>query len=185
MGWPIENDVVQQTNVLSAVSSINSANLSASPQETTEINIGANLPSTSANGDAFNHVVQVFDKQGGQHTITLTFTKTTTDEWDLTATATNADFLDPDTNDDGTSGDDALIAGTTSTRIGTVTFDTNGNLNGLTVDPTAADIATVNADGELVFEPVSHKTTATGTTEDRATITQIGRAHLRTPVTNE
>ena len=48
MGWPIDdNGTVQQTNVLSAFSILNVANLTSAPVATTAIDMGANLPASA------------------------------------------------------------------------------------------------------------------------------------------
>ena len=143
-GWPIDsNGTVQQTNVLTAFSVLNVANLTSAPVFTSTIEMGANLPASATSGDANSLTAQVFDRQGGQHALALTFTKTsTTNQWDITATITGASFVDPDQNNSGadstnsltgtaTSDDIALINGTTSTSIGTITFNTDGTLSSI------------------------------------------------------
>lgn len=169
-GFEILNDTIQSTNVLSAFEIINVANLTSSPVSTTRIDIGANLPASSTSGDAFSLTAQVFDKQGGQHALALTFNKTaTTNQWDLVATVTNASFVDPDANDDGTTTDTALITGTTSTRIGTFTFNADGTLATVTSDVTAADVAAVTTNNE--FDITFDFDNNAGTTTDQNTIT--------------
>ncbi|MBL4719993.1 MAG: flagellar hook protein FlgE [Alphaproteobacteria bacterium] len=170
-GWPITNGVVQQTSVLNALTTINVANLTSAPIASSTVNLGANLPSTAATGDAFNLSVQTLDKQGGQHTAVYTYTKTATaNAWDVTITITDASFVDPDTNNDGTNVA-ALIAGTTSTRLGTMTFGADGTLASVTADSTAGDIATVNADNEFVFDIDYDNNLATGAAADRVALT--------------
>ena len=107
MGWPIDsNGTVQQTNVLSAFSVLNTANLTSAPVATTSIELGANLPASATSGDANSLTAQVFDRQGGQHSLALTFTKTSTNnQWDITATISGGNFVDPDQNNDLTLGD--------------------------------------------------------------------------------
>jgi flagellar hook protein FlgE len=171
-GWPIANGVVQQTSVLDALTTINVANLTSAPIASSQVNLGANLPSTAATGDAFNLSVQTLDKQGGAHTAVYTYTKTATaNQWDVTATITDASFIDPDANNDGTATDNALIAGTTSTRIGTMTFGADGTLATVTASSAAGDIATVNANNEFVFDIDYDNTLATGTADDRVSLT--------------
>jgi flagellar hook protein FlgE len=148
-GFPIVNGVVQQTSVFNSLPTINIANLTSSPIASTTANLGANLPSIAATGDNFNLSVQTLDKQGGQHTAVFTYTKTATNnQWDVTATVTNASFVDPDADNNGTVGDNALIAGTTSTRLGTITFGADGTLASVTASTAAGDIATVNASND-------------------------------------
>lgn len=171
-GWPIVSGVVQQTSILSAFTTVNVSSLTSAPIPTSTVDIGANLPSTAATSDAFDLSVEALDKQGGVHTMVLTFTKTATaNEWDLTSTVSNASFLDIDSNDDGATGDDALIAGATSTRLGTVTFGADGTLATVAADTTAGDISTVNASDNFVFDIDYDNTLATGTAADRVQVT--------------
>ena len=171
-GWPVVNSVVQQTSILGAFTTVNVSNLTSSPIPTSIVDLGANLPSGATAGDTFDLSVESLDKQGGSHTVVLTFTQTATvDQWDVTATVTNASFLDIDTNDDGTAGDNALIAGTTSTRLGTVTFGADGTLASVTASTAAGDIATVSAANAFVFDLDYDNSLATGTAEDRVQLT--------------
>lgn len=84
---------------------------------------------------------------------------------------TDASFIDPDANNDGTATDDALIAGTTSTRLGTITFAADGTLASVTASTAAGDIATVNASNEFVFDIDYDSNLATGAADDRVTLT--------------
>ena len=174
MGWPIDsNGTVQQTNVLSAFSVLNTANLTSAPVSTTLIEIGANLPASATSGDANSLTAQVFDLQGGQHSLTLTYTKTATDNtWDVTASITNAGIVDPDSNDDGTN-DPLTTTGAFAAngiRVGTVTFNTDGTLLSITSNSaTGTDIGVVNATTNR-FETTFDFDSATGTTSDRVTV---------------
>ena len=171
-GWPIVNGTVQQTSILSAFTTVNVSSLTSAPIATSTVDIGANLPSTAATNDAFNLSVEALDRQGGVHTLVLTFTKTATaNQWDVTATVTNASFLDIDADNNGTTGDDALIAGTTSTRLGTITFGANGTLATVAASTAAGDISTVNANNNLVFDIDHDNNLATGTADDRVQLT--------------
>ena len=174
MGWPIDsNGTVQQTNVLSAFSVLNTANLTSAPVSTTLIEIGANLPASATSGDANSLTAQVFDLQGGQHSLTLTYTKTATaNTWDVTASITNAGIVDPDSNDDGTN-DPLTTTGAFAAngiRVGTVTFNTDGTLLSITSNSaTGTDIGVVNATTNR-FETTFDFDSATGTTSDRVTV---------------
>jgi flagellar hook protein FlgE len=170
-GFPITNNVVQQTNILNQLEVVNVANLTASPDETTSIDLGANLQASAAVNDSFDLAVQVLDKQGTAQTLTLTFTKTATNSWDLESTVSGASFVDIDSNDDGATGDEALITGTTTTRVGTVTFNADGTLATVASDTTAGDVATVNASDEFVFDIDYDNVLGTGVADDRVQIT--------------
>lgn len=171
-GFPIVNGIVQETSVFDALPSINVASLTSSPIATTTASLGANLPSTAVTGDNFSLSSQTLDKQGGEHTTTFVYTKTATaNQWDVTATVSNASFVDPDANNDGASIDAALIVGTTATRLGTITFAADGLLASVTANSAVGDIATVNASNELVFDIDYDNILATGATDDRVTLT--------------
>ena len=170
-GWPIVNGAIQQTSILGAFTTVNVSSLTSAPIETSTVDVGANLPSTAATSDTFDLSVEALDKQGGAHTLVLTFTKTATaNEWDVTATVSNASFLDIDSNDDGTSGDNALITGTTSTRLGTITFGADGTLASVAANTASGDISTVSSDN-FVFDIDYDNTLATGTADDRVQLT--------------
>ena len=170
-GWPIVNGAIQQTSILGAFTTVNVSSLTSAPIETSTVDVGANLPSTAATSDSFDLSVESLDKQGGTHTLVLTFTKTATaNEWDVTATVSNASFLDIDSNDDGTSGDNALITGTTSTRLGTITFGADGTLASVAANTASGDISTVSSDN-FVFDIDYDNTLATGTADDRVQLT--------------
>jgi flagellar hook protein FlgE len=174
MGWPIDsNGTVQQTNVLSAFSVLNTANLTSAPVSTSLIEIGANLPAAATSGDANSLTAQVFDLQGGQHSLTLTYTKTAVvNEWDITASITNAGIIDPDSNNDSTN-DPLTTTGAFAAngiRMGTMTFGTDGTLASITsTSATATDVGVVNATTER-FEMTFDFDSTTGTTADRVTV---------------
>ena len=174
MGWPIDNNgTVQQTNVLSAFTVLNTANLTSAPVATTTIDIGANLPAAATSGDANSLTAQVFDRQGGQHSLGLTFTRTATNNtWDVTGTISNGNFVDPDANNDGTN-DPLTTTGvfpTGTIRIGTLSFNQDGTLNTITsTSATATDVGVVNATTSKFETTFDFDATRT-TTADRVTV---------------
>lgn len=151
-GWPVNSGVVSQTNVLSAFDVINVGNLTTQPQETTTIDMSANLSAEAVSTDTYDLAVQLFDQQGVSHTMTTTFTKTANPrEWTLTGTFTNALF------DDGG-------AGVASTVLGTIVFNADGTLGSITA---GAD-ATLSGD-DLVF--TADYDSDTGTAADQVAVT--------------
>ena len=182
MGWPIDsNGTVQQTNVLSAFSVLNTANLTSAPVATTSIELGANLPASATSGDANSLTAQVFDRQGGQHSLALTFTKTSTNnQWDITATISGGNFVDPDQDDDLTLGDPstgtaagddvAFITGTTSTTIGTMTFGEDGTLSSLTGAAATAGAVSVEDTTDNQLDLTFDFDQIDTTTADRVTV---------------
>ena len=168
-GFPFVNDVAQQTNVLSEFEIINVANLTSSPQETTTIDIGANVPASAATGDNFDLGIQVFDKQGGPHALTLTFTKlATANTWDVDASFDKGAFLDTSTDGGSiefTSGQPALND-TITINNRTFTFTTGNEIQiaasltltinnivtklGGSTDQTLANVAFANSGGTFL-----------------------------------
>ncbi len=153
-GWPYDQALGQftSTNVLSAFSGINVAGLTSNPVPSSSIDIGANLQASAAVATTYDLAVQIFDRQGGSHTMTLTYTKTAANTWDLSATltGTGAGFEDPDSTDaGGPAGFEAGLPG--PVRIGTVTFNADGTLAGLAANPLVGDVATVNASNQFAF----------------------------------
>jgi flagellar hook protein FlgE len=153
-GWPVTNGVVAQTNVLSAFDVINVGNLTAQPQETTLINVGANLSAEAVSTDTYDLAVQVFDQQGVSHTMTMTFTKTANPrEWTITGTLANGLY------DNGG-------AGVASATLGTVTFNADGTLGAIAA---SAGITTLVGD-DLVFTGDYDSNTATTTDQVDVTL---------------
>lgn len=95
------------TNVLTALNGVNVASQSASPVATSSVTLAANLQTSTATGGTFDTSIQIFDRQGAQRTMTLTFTKidpaTSPNTWDVSATLSAGQFVNTDTsNDDAT-----------------------------------------------------------------------------------
>ncbi len=84
----------------------------------TEAVFDGNLPSDATTGDALTRQIDVYDAAGGTHTLTLQFTKTAAG-WDIAAD----------------------VDGTTASGTGSITFNTDGSINTLTVPTLAADAA--------------------------------------------
>lgn len=161
MGWPIVNGTVQQTNVLSALSIINVGNLTAQPQATSAVSLGANLTTAAATNDTFDIGVQLFDQQGTANNTTLTFTKTANpDEWTLGATVPTALIADGG-------------AGVTTATLGTITFNANGTLGTVAAN---GGITTLSGD-DLVF--TMDYDGNTGTAPDQVAVTlDLGTLNL-------
>jgi flagellar hook protein FlgE len=166
-GWPVTNGVVAQTNVLSAFNVVNVGNLTAQPEATSNVSMGANLSAEAATGDTYDLAVQVFDQQGVSHTMTETFTKTANPrEWTLTANMGNGLF------DDG-------ATGTATATLGTITFNPDGTLGTVAAN---AGITTLNGD-DLVFTGDYDSNTAT--TNDQVSVTlNLGTLNAADGMTN-
>ena len=64
------------------------------PKQTQSAFLGGNLPADAADGAVVTSSINVFDAQGSKFPVSLTFTKTGADSWDVQATTPDA--LDPD-----------------------------------------------------------------------------------------
>jgi flagellar hook protein FlgE len=82
-GWNAVNGVVQQGGALGDVTIPLKAVAPASP--TTGANVTGNLPSTAAVGDQLVRDIKVYDPNGAQRNLTLTFTRTA-GGWDVAGT---------------------------------------------------------------------------------------------------
>jgi len=112
------------TNVLTALNGVNVASQSASPVPTSAITMSANLQASTATSGTFDTSIQIFDRQGAQRTMTLTFTKidpaTAANTWDVSATLSAGQFINTDvSNNDATT---ASGIDTDSTTTGSVNF---------------------------------------------------------------
>jgi flagellar hook protein FlgE len=166
-GWPVTNGVVAQTNVLSAFDVINVGNLTAQPQETSLINVGANLSAEAVSTDTYDLAVQVFDQQGVSHTMTMTFTKTANPrEWTITGTLANGLY------DNGG-------AGVASATLGTITFNADGTLGSVAAN---AGITALSGD-DLIFTGDYDSNTAT-TTDQVAVTLDLGTLAAADGLTN-
>jgi flagellar hook protein FlgE len=86
-----------------------------------------NLPADAEVGDSFSVDVEVFDSLGTSNTVTYSYEKTGTNEWELT-------YGDPVRTSDGTT-----VTGTSSGGPLTITFDGTGNLSAVT-DASGTDV---------------------------------------------
>lgn len=86
------------------------------PQETSTVSMGGNLDASAPTGTVVTSSIVVYDQQGTAYNVTIDFTKSAADTWDVTASS--------DTDGDGTP--DAL-----TTAGGPITFD-----------PTTGEVAT-------------------------------------------
>ncbi len=142
-GWPYDQTLQQftTTNVLSSFSGINVAGLTSNPVPTSSIDLGANLQASAAVATTYDVAVQIFDRQGGSHTMNLTFTKAAANSWDVSAavSGTGSGFIDPAPPPGG------FISGATAQPLGNITFNADGTLATVTSNTAGGDLATVVA----------------------------------------
>ena len=95
-GWPTDpqGDVVlpdgssaglTNTRIISSsfLETVNLSGINGTPAVTSEIDVGANLPANAGIGQSFKIDVQFFDTLGNTNDSSFIFTKTDTNEWDL------------------------------------------------------------------------------------------------------
>lgn len=121
-GWQTDsagNVLAINQNDLSSLEAINVESVTGSAQQTSQVQIDANLPAEAAAGDIFQSSFEVFDGLGVSHTVVSTWTKNpAANEWTL-------DLADPVFTNDLT----GPSTGTIAPNSYTITFDGNGNLN--------------------------------------------------------
>jgi len=136
-GWPVDaqgnvipaNDAltIANQNIISTdyLETVNLSRVGGTAAATTNISIGANLPSNAAVGDTHRTDVQFFDTLGNANTISMVYTKAAANEWDLT--------IEPPSGTNGLTLYDS--AG--------VVYDSIGQLQ-FTSQPATTDTVTVN-----------------------------------------
>jgi flagellar hook protein FlgE len=92
---------------------------------TQNISISANLDANTAANGTFSSPIQVYDSLGGAHTLTVTYTETSANNWSYAVTIPSADV----TGGTGTA---------TQVTTGNLTFDSSGHL--LTPAATAGQV---------------------------------------------
>jgi len=128
------------------------------PSATTTLSVGGNLNAGAAVSDTYTTQVNIFDSAGGDTTLTITFTKSAANQWDISldvATGTSPITTETISFD----GDTGLATGTTSfsfdwtpfgaTTALTITVDcgTAGSADGLTQFGLDASAAVTDRDG--------------------------------------
>ncbi|MBI2253163.1 MAG: flagellar hook protein FlgE [Proteobacteria bacterium] len=92
-------------------------------QASSTVSLSAGLPADAAVGDSVSLDVEFFDSLGVAHTTTLTYTKTGTNEWQMS-------FGNAVDSDDST-----VVTGTSSGTTYDLVFDTSGKLSSVSPSP--------------------------------------------------
>jgi flagellar hook protein FlgE len=109
MGYAAVNGVVNQNSSLSPITI--PVGLNEGAQATQNFSITTNLNSNATVGTSFSTPVQIFDSLGQSHQATVSYTKTATNTWSYSVTLPTG-----------------TAVGFPANNIGTLTFDTSGNL---------------------------------------------------------
>jgi flagellar hook protein FlgE len=115
-GWNAVNGVLNTNGATSNL--VVPTELSSTPVATTQFSASVNLDANAAVGSAdatFSTPIQVFDAQGNAHTLTVTYTEMSPNNWSYDVSIPSADV-------GGTGTSTSLVSG------GTLSFDGNGNL---------------------------------------------------------
>jgi flagellar hook protein FlgE len=90
-GWAADSTgaVTTSPSDLTSLSTVNVDSIADAPNPTTTASINANLDNTDT---TYASSITVYDGQGGQHTVDLTFTKTAPDTWTITPSAAGSDI---------------------------------------------------------------------------------------------
>ena len=134
MGYPATNGVVS-TGSLTPLQVGTGMVIPATATTTFQLNTNLNADATA--GTTYSNPITVYDSLGSPHTLTLTFTNTSANNWSYTATIPGTD----------------LVGGSTTPATvgsGTLTFDANGNIssaNGAPVSSSAPDITGMDLSG--------------------------------------
>ncbi|GAB3129346.1 flagellar hook protein FlgE [Novispirillum itersonii] len=131
-GWPADSsgNISQgATNSIATLDSINVNRFSGMSSATTTETIKASLPASADVLDEHSATMEVVDSLGIAHTVTMTFTKTDTNEWSM-------ELSNPTKASDSTS-----TTGTSSGGPYTITFDESGNLSSTTPSPVTLSVS--------------------------------------------
>lgn len=83
-GWSAVNDVIDTNGPIGDLSF--ALRTMRSPKPTDDVVLEGNLNSAAAVGDTYNASVTVYDSLGDAHELSVVYTKTATNAWDVTAT---------------------------------------------------------------------------------------------------
>lgn len=161
-GWRLDSagNLPANTSLLTGLESVNVATITGAARATSEIALAANLPAQDAVGGTHGNSVQLFDKQGVTQSLSLTWTKTAANTWDLTGDLTGGAQI---ASDDTTGATFAASA----VALATLTFNADGTIASIAGGP----LTVVNASNELEFYVDYDNDAATTSTQDRQLVT--------------
>jgi flagellar hook protein FlgE len=140
LGYPATSGVVNTSTSLQPL--IVGSGVTTPAVPSTKINITANLDAQSAVGASTSSTLPVYDSLGGNHTITVTYTKTGQNTWGYNVTVPSSDLAP------------APTATTTQIASGTMTFNSSGLL--VSTEPTGGTATVSPSAGiSLTVPPVA------------------------------
>jgi flagellar hook protein FlgE len=127
-GWTATNGVISTSG---AIGDITIPSAMAQPASATQnLSTNINLDASTATNGEWSTQVSVIDSLGVSHTVTMNFTKTDANTWSYDVEIPQADLSSSGGSGSGSG------SGSSSTTLGsgTLTFDSSGNLTGVTPD---------------------------------------------------
>ncbi|MEA1673829.1 flagellar hook protein FlgE [Nitrospirillum sp. BR 11163] len=124
-GWATDdsgNILATNRSDTASLEKINLDNISGSPKATTKVTSSLNLPSDATVGSSYTTDTEVYDSLGNSSTVTMTWTKTGTNTWEL-------DASNPVSATDG-----STVTGTSSGTPVSLVFNSDGSLASPTTD---------------------------------------------------
>ncbi|MDZ5648784.1 flagellar hook protein FlgE [Nitrospirillum sp. BR 11828] len=118
-GWATDdsgNILATNRSDTASLEKINLDNISGSPKATTKVTSSLNLPSDATVGSSYTTDTEVYDSLGNSSTVTMTWTKTGTNTWEL-------DASNPVSATDG-----STVTGTSSGTPVSLVFNSDGSL---------------------------------------------------------
>ncbi len=120
-GYPTDRDGVVTTSTSAAgLQAINVDDYAGTAAATTKLEVQAVLPAEAAVGDVYTVDAEVFDSLGVSHTLTLSYTKTGTNAWELSV-------ADPVMSTTGVASGTSTVNGVAG-GTAAITFDDDGTL---------------------------------------------------------
>jgi flagellar hook protein FlgE len=142
LGYPVDENGDGSANTVSDLEPIDIDSIAGTAEPTQNVELAANLPADAAIGDSFTTEMEVFDSLGLAHDVTLTWTKTAENSWEL-------DFSNP------TASGDTAETGTSSGGPVTIAFNSDGTLASLSPADVTLSITgwtTGAADSEIALD---------------------------------
>ena len=146
----------------------------APAQATANATLAGNLDAAALVGDTRETSIVVHDEQGGEHDMTITFTKTATNTWDFVATVSGAAVSGGDTgtitfNDDGSLAGPATTSlvftptGFGAAQTVDVSFGTVGDIDGISQFASPTTVLVRDQDGFPMGDLIDFGIDPTGT----------------------
>jgi flagellar hook protein FlgE len=129
-GWELDENgdvIASNRSSTQSLEPINLSDISGIPKATANLEIVATVPADAELNESFVSDTEIYDSLGTSNTVELTWTKTDTNTW--TVSASNPTL----------SSDTDTVSGATGGEVITVTFNTDGSL--ASVDPSPATLS--------------------------------------------